>query len=180
MKDYFRLVLSLNSVDSMLPLPLLLLESLFLRHILKDSWIKVLSAKNIFIEVRTRHWRTRTVKVRTALSHPCPAGQTDNGQLLFYNPDRIRKADRIGYDFPENPDKNETRTGHGQCCPPTSGSNQLSYRLVQFFFEMSKFWNDSPFLTSCSSMIVAISSISAGSVFTSAIFCTSESFKMKI
>ena len=30
----------------------------------------------------TRRRRTRTVKVRTALSRPCPAGQTDNGQLF--------------------------------------------------------------------------------------------------
>ena len=27
--------------------------------------------------------RTRRVKVRTALSRPCPAGQTDNGQFFF-------------------------------------------------------------------------------------------------
>ena len=27
----------------------------------------------------------------------------------------------IGLDFLENTDKNETRTGHGQRCPPTSG-----------------------------------------------------------
>ena len=26
--------------------------------------------------------RTRTVKARTGLSRPCPAGQTDNGQLF--------------------------------------------------------------------------------------------------
>ena len=28
-----------------------------------------------------------------------------------------------GHDFPGNPDKNETRTGHGHCCPPTSGQS---------------------------------------------------------
>ena len=46
------------------------------------------------------------------------------------NPDRIRTADRhgawdTGHDFPENPDKSETRTGHGQCCPPTVESDWL-------------------------------------------------------
>ena len=38
----------------------------------------------------SRRRRTRTVKVRTALSRPCPAGQTDNGQLfpkIWKNPD---------------------------------------------------------------------------------------------
>ena len=30
-----------------------------------------------------RRRRTRTMKVRTALSRPCPAGQTDNGQLFL-------------------------------------------------------------------------------------------------
>ena len=35
------------------------------------------------------------MKVRTALSRPCPAGQTDNGQSFFENPDKIRTADRI-------------------------------------------------------------------------------------
>ena len=35
----------------------------------------------------------------------------------------------IGHDFPENPEKNETRTGHGQCCPLTSGWTVLdSYK----------------------------------------------------
>ena len=38
--------------------------------------------------------RTRRVKVRTALSCRCPAGETDNGQLFFYYPDRIRTAER--------------------------------------------------------------------------------------
>ena len=62
---------------------------------------------SFFVSVRRR--RTRTAKVRTALSCPCPAGQTDNGQT------------DTAHDFPENPDKKETRTGYGQCSPPTSG-----------------------------------------------------------
>ena len=34
-------------------------------------------------------------KVQTARSCPCPAGQTDNGQIFFENPDKIRTAERI-------------------------------------------------------------------------------------
>ena len=46
-----------------------------------------------------------------------------NRTVVFYKiPVRIRTADRTGQDFPENQDKNETRTGHRQCCPATSGS----------------------------------------------------------
>ena len=36
--------------------------------------------------------RTRTVKIRTALSRPCPAEQTDNGQKLDRN--RIETGQR--------------------------------------------------------------------------------------
>ena len=74
--------------------------------------------------------RTRTVKIRTALSRPCPAELTDNGQLFseIWTESRHEKirTDRhrtefilkvstesgqqtdIGHDFPGNPDKNET------------------------------------------------------------------------
>ena len=31
----------------------------------------------------------------------------------------------IGHDFLENPDKDETMTGHGQCCPPTSAVSYM-------------------------------------------------------
>ena len=49
------------------------------------------------------------MKVRIALSQFLPTGQTDEGEPT---------ADRIEI---KNPDKNEIKTGHGQCCPPTSG-----------------------------------------------------------
>ena len=60
--------------------------------------------RDIWVGIRRR--RTRTVKVRTALSRPCPAGQTDNGQLFFYNPDRIERG-KIWTDRhrTENPDR---------------------------------------------------------------------------
>ena len=60
------------------------------------------------------------MKVRTALSRPCPAGQTENGQ--FFSKIRTesgqmtesrqtesRQQTDTGYDFPENPEK--TRQG---------------------------------------------------------------------
>ena len=50
----------------------------------------------VWIQMQNVHaWiRTRTVKVRTALSRPCPAIQTDKGKFFFKNPERIRKSDR--------------------------------------------------------------------------------------
>ena len=72
--------------------------------------------------------------LRTRRRQTCPAGQTDNGQSFFENPDTGQNRDRqnpdrqtsvgfftkfqtesgpqtdTGQDFPENSDKNETRT----------------------------------------------------------------------
>ena len=82
--------------------------------------------ENAFMNL-TRRRRTRTV--RTALSCPCQAGQTDNEQSFFEKSGQIRTADRIetdrfrtefrqqtdtAQDFPENPDENETQTGYSQ------------------------------------------------------------------
>ena len=39
-----------------------------------------------------------------------------------------------GHDFPEIPDKNETRTGHGQYCPPTSAIQSF---ILDFLWEPS-------------------------------------------
>ena len=100
-------------------------------------------------QVKGRRRLTRTPKVRTALSRPCPAGQKDSGQRFFIKSGQNPGADRISTDrnwtafflkirtesgqqtdtrpdFPENPDKNETRTGHGQCYPPTSDNQFMS------------------------------------------------------
>ena len=79
---------------------------------------------NLNVVGRIRRRRTRTVKVRTALSCLCLAGQTDNGQS-FFTKFRTKSGHQTdtGQDFPENPDKNET--GHGQCCPPTSASEGI-------------------------------------------------------
>ena len=63
-----------------------------------------------------RRRRTRTAKVRTALSCPCPAGQTDNGQSFSQksgqNPDTGQNRDRQSPDrqtpeslFSKNPDR---------------------------------------------------------------------------
>ena len=64
------------------------------------------------------------------------AGWTElSRQLTKSRQTESRKTDRIrtesgqqtdtGHDFPENPDKNETRAEHGQCCPLTFASNEL-------------------------------------------------------
>ena len=44
--------------------------------------------------ISSRRRRTRTLKVRTALSRPFLAGQTDHGRF-FQNPDRIPTANKI-------------------------------------------------------------------------------------
>ena len=69
------------------------------------------------------------------------SGRTDRHRTAFFTQFRTESAKRAesrqieseqkiqtefrhrtdtGHDFPDNPDKNETWTGHGQCCPPTS------------------------------------------------------------
>ena len=85
---------------------------------MRDDWFSV------------RRRRTRTVKVWIALSRPCPTGQTDNEQRFSKIRTESGQQTDTGHDFPENPDKNKTRTGHGQCCPPTSARN--SERPVTF------------------------------------------------
>ena len=72
-----------------------------------------------------RRW-TRTPKILTALSRPCPAGHTNTGQHFSKNPDRIRTADRIKTDRIRT---DRHRTGHGQCCPPTSEINPTIFLL---------------------------------------------------
>ena len=110
---------------------------------------------HLFKPIHPRRRRTRTGKVRTALSCPCPAGETDTGQSFFLKI-RTKSGHRTesrqtesgqtdtgqkirtesgqqtdtGQDFPENPDKNETRTGHGQCCPPTSDYSWVVSKLM--------------------------------------------------
>ena len=55
------------------------------------------------------------------------SGRTDRQRTEFFLKIRTESGQRTdtGQDFPENPEKNETRTGHGQCCPPTSVSEPL-------------------------------------------------------
>ena len=75
--------------------------------------------------------RIRTDSGQRTESRQSKSGQKDIGQSFFT---KIRTETRqrtesrqtesaqtdTGHDYPETPDKNETRTGHGQCCPPTS------------------------------------------------------------
>ena len=94
-----------------------------------------------FVPEPTIRWRTRTLKVRTPLSRPCPTGQagndfskirTESRQLTESRRTKTGQTDtgqkirtQSGQDFSDNPETNETSTGHGQCCPPTSGTDWL-------------------------------------------------------
>ena len=77
----------------------------------------------VWIQIQNVHaWiRTRTVKVRTALSRPCPAIQTDKGKFFFQ-------------ESGENPEIRQTpdRTWYGPCCRSTSVSNQGTIRDFSF------------------------------------------------
>ena len=63
-----------------------------------------------------RRRRTRTKKVRTALSCPCPAGQTDSGQSFCeksgQNPDNGQNRDRQSPDSGQTPDRISGKSGH--------------------------------------------------------------------
>ena len=106
--------------------------------------------------IRQMYNQTRIVKVRTALCLVLVRPNRQISDSIFYKiPDRILTADRIETDRirtdrhqTENPDriwtadrhwtrfsrkldKNETRTGHGLCCPPTS--DEESFRIFETF-----------------------------------------------
>ena len=101
----------------------------------RNSYSPKNSVRIFMVDVRRR--RTRTVKIRTALSRHCPPGQTDNGQLFSIIRTESGQQTDTGHDFPENPDKNKTRTGHGQCCPPTSDQT-IFFRNVFLLTLMNK------------------------------------------
>ena len=67
------------------------------------------------------------LKIRTKSGHRTESRQTESGQTDTGQKIRTESGQQTdtGQDFPENPDKNETRTGHGQCCPPTSGNKNI-------------------------------------------------------
>ena len=65
----------------------------------------------------------RTESGQLTESRQTESEQTDTGQKT--QAESGQQTD-TGHDFSENPDKNETRTGHGQCCPPTSGLSRLN------------------------------------------------------
>ena len=90
---------------------------------------------------RTRTDRHRTAcfpKIRTESGQRTESRQTESGQTDTWQKILTESGQRTdtGQDFPENPDKNETRTGHGQCCPPTSVCDKDSI-LEDFLFENS-------------------------------------------
>ena len=62
---------------------------------IKYFWkIRKSMSHNPFVGLLSRFRRTRTPKVRTALSRLCSAGQTDNGQRFFENSGQKRDKDR--------------------------------------------------------------------------------------
>ena len=76
-------------------------------------------------------------------------GQWKSGQLclVLIRPDRqttvsffLKSGQQTdtGDDFPEIPNKNETRTGHGQCCPPTSDLKWVPYQNLRKFIDISE------------------------------------------
>ena len=84
---------------------------------------------------RTRTDRHRTAcfpKIRTESGKRTESRQTESGQTDTWQKILTESGQRTdtGQDFPENPDKNETRTGHGQCCPPTSASKNTKFIIV--------------------------------------------------
>ena len=93
------------------------------QHFFKKSGQNPDSGQDRDKKIRTdRHRTAFFLKIRTesrqlTKSRQTESGQTDTGQKI-----RTESGQRTdtGHDFPENPDKNETRTGHGQYCPPTS------------------------------------------------------------
>ena len=76
-----------------------------------------------------------------------PDGQTTD--MFFLKSGQNQEADRYRTRLSEDPDKNETRTGHEQCCPPTSGLKQevqsLIFRLL--FLRWLLRWVKSPLET---------------------------------
>ena len=75
---------------------------------------------NLYLKKRRR--RTRTVKVRTDLSRPCPTGQTDNGQLFSIirtesgqNRTESRQKKRTGF-LTKFRTESGQRTDTGQIC----------------------------------------------------------------
>ena len=90
---------------------------------------KIPTADRIEVEkIRTdRHQTAFFLKIRTESGQRTDSRQTESGQTDTGQKIRTESGQQTdtGQDFPENPDKNETRTGHGQCCPPTSAWNSL-------------------------------------------------------
>ena len=77
---------------------------------------------SIFLKVRTDSGQLTELR-------QTESGQTDTGQKIRTESGQHTDT---GQDFPENPDKNETRTGHGLCCPPTSGTSRLNCNFTNF------------------------------------------------
>ena len=82
--------------------------------------------KNTTEKIRTdRHRTKKFIGIRTESGHrtktrQTKSGQTDTGQRILTKSGHRTDTRQ---NFPENPDKNRTRTGPRQCCPLNSGHN---------------------------------------------------------
>ena len=75
------------------------------------------SGQNLDRKIRTNSHRTTFFsKLPDRIGQRIESRQTESGQTDTGR--KIRTADRYRT---RNPDNNKTRTGHGQCCSPTSG-----------------------------------------------------------
>ena len=66
--------------------------------------------------------------------------RTKSGQRTESRQEKSGQTD-IGQHFPEKPDKNDTRTGHGQLCPPTSDKRSLLKHQFDNFSKRSRKMN---------------------------------------
>ena len=64
------------------------------------------------------------------------SGQADTGQKI--QTESGQQTD-TGHDFPENPAKNETKTGHGQYYPPTCAVITEEF-FLKIFGNFENFW----------------------------------------
>ena len=100
------------------------------------QWLWFLAMDSIICRRR----RTRTTKVLTPLARPCPAGQTDNGQLFskIRIESRQKNSDRQSSDsiFHKNPDRlltaDRIETINGQSGTIHHGQNRYTWKIETY------------------------------------------------
>lgn len=101
----------------------------------------------LWVHLEANHWVCilrrwpRISRVRTALTRPCPAGQADRQRTAVFQ--------KISAEFGQWKEsrqksvqkRDKDRTGHEQCCPPTSG---LYTGTVKLYDSIKRFWSWEP------------------------------------